>query len=509
MSSEHEVDWERKHIFDNTAGVAVNLLASQMHGNLTSPVTKWFGLRFRDEKLNTDVAAKEWLEDSEDRLWQAIQESNFDTMAPEMYLDIGSFGTSVVMMEDVNDLVWEGVTFNAIAMMDTQFESGPNGLPYRVYRMLRYTQLELEDTFDLPAVLKVKDREDSSVDTKIEVIFAVYKEPKNTRDAPILAPTLRPVQWRYVHKASGKILKKKGAQTARGGYYDFPAMTVRWQKTAGSRWGYSPAMQMISDIKQLNELVAQTTEAVAKAIDPPLKSTELGVVGDLENVPGGLTLVTSMDDIEPLYPATSFNPAYEERDRAQLAIRAGFYVDKLELKDSPQMTKYEVQVRYERMLRLLAPTLGRLKADFLMPVIEGLFGKLQRAGQLEEMPEVLDRVEMDIEFTGPLPRAMKGEVADGMELWLVGLTGQYEFNPEVLDIVDWDQYNRTMAEQRGVPAKVTKTADEVKVVRDERAERENEQREIEKVRAAGEAAEQAGKGAEAVQAAGGTPEAVQ
>ena len=52
-------------------------------------------------------------------------------------------------------------------------------------------------------------------------------------------------------------------------------------------------------------------EAWAKAIDPPMKATELAVVGDLDNVPGGLTLVTNMDDLQPLYPATSFNVGYD------------------------------------------------------------------------------------------------------------------------------------------------------------------------------------------------------
>lgn len=502
MNSEHEVDWDRKYIYDNTACVAVNLLASQLHGNLTSPVNKWFGLRFRDEELNTDVAAKEWLEDAEDKIWQTIQESNFDTAAPEAYLDSSGFGTSIIMMEDVNDLIWEGVTFNALQLMDAYFEAGPDGLPYRTYRELKYTKLELNDTFDLPSDLKPKDPDNTSVDEKISVIFCVYKEPKNNMDKPILAPTLRPVQWRYVHKNTGRFLKLKGHNTIAGGYYDFPGMTLRWQKTAGAKWGYSPAMIMLADIKMLNELVAMKSEATAKELDPPMKTTEQGVVGDLDNVPGGLTLVAQMDALDPLYPHSNFQAGFMEEERLQQSIRSGFFVDKLELKDSPAMTATEVQIRYERMLRLLAPTMGRMKADFLMPVVTGIFNKLYRYGQLDEAPESVADAELDVEFTGSLPRAIKGEVADGMERWLVGMSAQMEMNPEVLDIVDFDQYNRTMAEMRGVPAKVTKTQEEVDATREERAEQMKQVQELETAKLAGEAAEAGGKGAQAMKDAG-------
>lgn len=510
MSNEASVNWKRTGLYDNTAGISCNLLASQMHGNLTSPVTKWFGLTFRDPDTKDDHAAVEWLEDAESKVWQTLQESNFDTAAPEMYLDIGGFGTSIVTMEDIDDLTWKGVNFNTMPVMDTYFESDQDGMPFRIYRHLRYTLLELDDTFDLPKSMRPKNRENTSVDQTEDVIFVIYKEPENSEyQGKPMAPTLRPVQWRYVHKETGKILKKKGSKIAAGGYYDFPGMTIRWQKTAGSRWGYSPAMIMLADIRQLNTMQYMIDEAWAKAIDPPMMAEDTAVVGDLDNVPGGLTIVSTMDALKPLYPASAFNVGYEGIDRKQESIRAGFFVDKLELKDSPQMTAYEVQVRYERMLRLLAPTLGRLKTDFLMPVVQGIFNRLLRMGQLDDLPESMVDAELDIEFTGPLPRALKGEIADGMERWLLGMSQQLEINPESIDIVDFDQYNRTLAEQRGVPADSLKTQDEVIAVREERAEQMKAQQEIAQVQAAGEAAKAVGEGGQAVQAAGGQLQAVE
>ena len=504
MTSEGEVDWNRANIFDNTAGVGVDQLASQMHGNVTSSVTKWFRLRFRDEDMNTDQAAKEWLEDAEDKTYQAIQQSNFDTTAPEMYLDIAAFGTSLVTMEDKNDLKWDGVTFNALPLMDSYFEMGPDDIPYRVYRLLRYTQMELEDTFDLPRKLKERKKEDTSVDIKHEVIFCIYREPENATEVTdkLLAPDMRPTQWRYVDKRTGIELKLHGQKKAEGGYYDFPAMVVRWKKVAGSRWGYSPVMVLIAEIKQLNLLVEMTTEAAAKEIDPPLKTTDRGIVSDLDNVAGGLTVVSEMDELQPLLPHSNFTVAQMEYQRAHDQINAGLYVDRLDLPNARAMTATEVQIRYDRILRLLAVTMGRLKVDFLDPVVEGVFNKLLRAGQLDELPESLSQADLDIEYTGPLPRALKGEVADGMERWLMGVMQQVELNPDSLDIVDFDQFNRTMAEQRGTPAKCLNTDDEVKEVRAERQVQQQQMQEAQQVQMGGEAAKAAGEGAQALQAAG-------
>jgi len=502
QSNEQSQDWNRVDYYDVTAGISANLLASQMMSNVTSPVTKWFALQFRETDLKDNQPAMEWLEGAENKVWQTIQESNFDTSAPEVHLDSCSFGTSVMTMEDVNDLVWEGVTFNALPLMDSYFESGPDGLPYRVYRKLRYNYIELKDTFDLPDSLKQKDPEATDVSQKHDVVYCVYKEPANTNDGAILPGKLRPTQWRYVHYETGKLLKKRGMKTPEGGFYDFPGMTIRWQKVAAARWGFSPALQMLSNIKSLHTKQFMMEEAWAKAIDPPMKSTELGVIGDLENVPGGLTVTTDVNALMPLYPPTNFSVGYEGIERDQQAIRSGFFVDKLELPNQRQMTAYEVQVRYERMLRLLAPTLGRLKTDMLMPIVTGIFNRLLRMGQLDDMPEDINGAELDVEFTGPLPRAMKGEVVDGMERWLVGIMEQVEVNPESLDIVDFDDYNRIRGDYLGVPVTNTKSQEEVEKIRKQRAEQQAAQQETENIRQGGEALEQAGKGAQAAQQAG-------
>jgi hypothetical protein len=471
-----------------------------MHANLTSPATKWFGLRFRDDDLNEDQEAKEYLEECEKRVYLSLMDSDFNTEASEVYLDLVSYGTSVIMEEPADDLVWKGIDFTALPMMDTYFEMGPDQLPYRTYRRIRYTQLELETRFpNLPPEYTKMDAEDADVDRKHEVIFCVYyRDNDDIGEIPPSGPTppdKRPVGYKYV-------LKRSKFELEEGGYYEYPAFVVRWQKVAGSRWGYSPAHMCLSDIKMLNETVAQTSEARAKVIDPAYMTTERGVIGDLDLEPGGLTLVTDMNQLAPLQNASRFDQADAEIHRLQTYIRSSFFIDRLEMKESPAMTATEVNVRYERMLRLMAPILGRLQNDFLDPLIVRTFKILARMGQLPEQPESVIGQEMDIEYTGPLPRAQHAEVALGIETTMAAMLGGAEVWPEGLDLLDVDQAYRTIAETRGVPAKVLKSADEVEAKRRARADEEEQMKQMAMMQAGGEAAQSAGAGIESLRNVG-------
>ena len=506
-TSELEVEWRRRQIYDSTAPVACNLLASQMHGNLTSPAIKWFDLTFRDLSLRENKEAKEWLEVCADRIYQALTDSDFNVEAAEVYLDLTSYGTAIVTEEVEDEAVWKGLDFTALPVRECYFEPDSKGGILRLYRLLRYTKLQIIDKFgELPPHLAAANEEEGGdVDQKHDVIFCIYQRPdkKDADTTGLLAPDQRPWGYKYILHASAEKMGEGG------GYYEMPAYIIRWQKVSGARWGFSPAFVALSDILQLNEVVKQTSEARAKAIDPATLTTENGLISDLDLNPGGLTVVQNIDNVVPFESRARFDQADAEIDRLQQSIRATFYIDKLEMKDSPQMTATEVRVRYERMQKLLGPTLGRLQADFLDPLIKRTFAILQRAGQLPEQPESVSEAEMDIEYTGPLPRAQKAETAESIERWQAGIASMAQMYPEMLDIPDVDAIPRTLAELLGVPARVVRGVDEVEEIRAERQEKQAAAEAIAVSQAAGDATKAMGEGQQAMDAANGANGAAQ
>ena len=93
-------------IYDGTAVHSLELLASSLHGMLTSAAQRWFQLRFKEAMLNDSDEAKEWLEDAMDKMYVAISRSNFQTEIFENYHDLIAFGTSCLFIEeDKEDIV--------------------------------------------------------------------------------------------------------------------------------------------------------------------------------------------------------------------------------------------------------------------------------------------------------------------------------------------------------------------------------------------------------------------
>ena len=64
-------------IFDSSPLHAVELLAASLHGMLTNPSTPWFSLKFKNTDLPDEDVAKEWLEDSTEKMYEAFNRSNF------------------------------------------------------------------------------------------------------------------------------------------------------------------------------------------------------------------------------------------------------------------------------------------------------------------------------------------------------------------------------------------------------------------------------------------------
>mgnify|MGYP003651131531 CR=1 FL=1 len=160
------------------------------------------------------------------------------------------------------------------------------------------------------------------------------------------------------------------------------------------------------------------------------------------------------------------------------AIRQAYYSDQLQLQEGPQMTATEVQVRYELMQRLLGPTLGRFQSEFLNPLIERVFGIMNRAEAFLPTPEVLEGQLIDIDYVGPLARSQRMEEAVAVER-LYQLAMQIgQADPGIMDIINHDEAIRARAELLGVPKSILRGREEVDEIREQRAMQQQQQQEM-------------------------------
>lgn len=475
ISSEHAVTWrDNREIFDSTAIDAANTLAASIHGSLTSPAIRWFELAYRLEVLNEDRDSRAWLENGAHKCFTALQDSNFNLEANETYLDLVSYGTSMIVEEvEEENGVFQKLNFQSVPVEEMWFEQDHTGQPIRSYRRFMWTIDQIVSKFgeeSLPEAMlqKFKAGGDQAMDERYAVIMCIYprKDKKNADISKPLSAKERPFGLKYIlHKDSTELGEE-------GGYYENPAFIPRWRKTSKSMWGHGPAMIALPDILTINSLVELILKATEKVVDPPTMVTERGLLSDLNLEPAGLTVVRSMDSMQPYESKARFDVSQLQREALKQSIRSIFYVDQLELKESPAMTATEVQTRYELMQRLLGPTLGRLQSDYLDPLVQRTFNILYRAGQLGEPPSMVleSSGELDIIYTGPLVRAQRADIAQGVSRWVASIAELGQVEPDVLDIPDWDAISKELGALEGVPAKLMRSDAEIKKRRVKRQE---------------------------------------
>lgn len=460
---EESINWRRRELFDSTAINACQTLASNIHGNLTTPSARWFTLRFRGSSLNDNHEAMQWLEKCQEMVWYALQESNFNLEVNENYLDLCSYGTAILLHEVDDDGTFK---FRAAMAREIYFEEDFSGMPVGIYRMKKYTALQVYEKFEAtcPENIKTEALGADTANNPYEVLHVIRLRPENM-DADVnqvLAPEARPYEERYVLIRDGHELTLEPS-----GYYEMPAYVMRWGRAAGSKFGYSPAINVLADILTLNQLVELILKSAEKALDPPTLTQQRGIIGDLDIKPAGVTVVRDINGIKPYISGAQFDVSQLQREHLVRTIRQAFYVDQLELKESPAMTATEVNVRYELMQRLLGPALARLQNDFMDPLIKRSFYSLARLGMLPEMPPQVAELqaELEIEYLGPLARSQKLNDVMAGERLMASLGQIAAVAPEVLDTIDWDKWVRITADRLGVPAELLRTEDAVEEIR--------------------------------------------
>jgi hypothetical protein len=494
QTSEHEQNWRKREIYDSTAINASQTLAASIHGSITSPAFRWFDLQFRVDQLNQTQEAKEWLDDTADRIYNALQESNFNLEVGECYTDLVNYGTSVVLEEFTGDeLTGENIelTFSAVPIKEAYFEEDHKGGISTFYRRLMWTPSQIISKFGEDKVPeKINALEASGKTDRLEVVYCIWKRKGIDEVDGIVAPEKRPYAYRYILKEGGETLGEEG------GYYEMPAYAPRWRKTSESKWGNSPAMNALNDILTLNQLVELILRSAEKAIDPSWVTTMNNIFSDLDLEPAGLTIARDPSKLSPLESAGRFDVGQLVKSDLVQSIQKAFYMDQLQLKDSPAMTATETMARMELMQRTLGPTLGRLQSDLLDPLISRTLNILFRSGQLKELPESLKQNggDIDVSYVGSLSRSQKMDGIANVERYLGLLGGIAQFKPEVLDLFNQDKAARDLGNDLNVPAAYLNSDEDVQTLRQQRAAQQQAQFEAENMKMGGEAMQAVGKG---------------
>lgn len=471
-------------IYDTTAPLANENLASGLHGFLTSPSQRWFSLSTFDDEINEEYEVKQWLNKTTNILYDKvfnIPDSNFNSQAHELYLDLGSFGTAVMMVQDNPG---SGISFRTFHLADCYIQENDSGFVDTLYRRYKRTGRQLMERFGDAVPEKIIKISQKDPYREFEVIHAV--EPSESYGEPIKKPTQKAFKSCYVLLEEKTLLEE-------GGFDEFPYMVPRWSKVAGEIYGRSPSMTSLPDIKMVNAMMKTIIKAAQKITDPPLLVPDDGFILPVRTVPGGLNFYRSgtQDRIEPLETRGRPDIGFDLLNNRREHIKAAFHVDWMQMPDqkgSPNMTATEVVARQEEKMRLMGPMIGRLQVEFLGPLIDRVFRIMLRKKQIPEAPGILEGQEMKILYTSPLARAQKSGQLMTITRLFESMVPLFQAKPDLLDNMNTDETFRYFHHLLDAPAKILNTKEKVEEERQQRQEQQEQMMQAEQAKMESESA---------------------
>ena len=471
-------------IYDTTAPLANENLASGLHGFLTSPSQRWFSLSTFDDEINEEYEVKQWLNKTTNILYDKvfnIPDSNFNSQAHELYLDLGSFGTAVMMVQDNPG---SGISFRTFHLADCYIQENDSGFVDTLYRRYKRTGRQLMERFGDAVPEKIIKISQKDPYREFEVIHAV--EPSESYGEPIKKPTQKAFKSCYILLEEKTLLEE-------GGFDEFPYMVPRWSKVAGEIYGRSPSMTSLPDIKMVNAMMKTIIKAAQKITDPPLLVPDDGFILPVRTVPGGLNFYRSgtQDRIEPLETKGRPDIGFDLLNNRREHIRAAFHVDWMQMPDqkgSPNMTATEVVARQEEKMRLMGPMIGRLQVEFLGPLIDRVFRIMLRKKQIPEAPGILEGQEMKILYTSPLARAQKSGQLMTITRLFESMVPLFQAKPDLLDNMNTDETFRYFHHLLDAPAKILNTKEKVEEERQQRQEQQEQMMQAEQAKMESESA---------------------
>lgn len=456
-------------IYDSTAMQANITLAAGLHSYLTNPNSKWFSLRIQDEEAMNNPEVKDWLHDTEERMYNLLNSSNFNQQIHELYLDLGCFGVACMYEEEDEE---NGVRFYARDIAEIFLCENEKEKIDTVYRKFKMTARQAFDKWGEAAGEVVANfMEKKEFDKTVEFIHCVT--PRYQRDVRKDDAQNMPFESTYIEVSKKHLINQSG-------YREFPYFTPRFNKNSGEVWGSSPAMVLYSDIKMLNEMVKVLIRSAQKQVDPPLVLPHDGYLLPIKYGPAALNFRikgTADDKIEPLVTGANISIGLEIISNWQAIVKKGYFVDLFLLLADParkDMTATEVMQRVEEKMLILAPVLGRLMNEFLDPLINRTFNILWRTGKLLPPPEVIQNMPYQIEYISPLARAQKLDQMKSINSFIALVSQIAVAKPDVIDNVNEDEIVNDIQDLYGVNPKYVRPADEVKAIREQRAQQQQQ-----------------------------------
>lgn len=407
------------------------------------PNTPWFNITTGRDEIDQDDAVAAWIDRAESTLRRAIydRKAQFDRATKQGDHDFATFGNAVMTVEEHPSGV--GLLFRAWHLRDTAWAENEIGEIDTVARRVKLSARSLVQKFRDNVAPAVKTAMQKSPYTMFDCYAIVvptelweYRAPegKETPTQRRARQTQFPWMTIYLDRSNNHILKEQPIKRN-------PYVIPRWQLTSQSVYAYSPATICgLPDARLLQRMTLSMLEASEKAVDPPLLARGEALRGGVQLFAGGLTYVDpEYDDrmgraVDPLFETQTFEPAKDFYERQMMLMRDMFYVSKLNMPDTREMTAYETSVRVKEWVREVLPLFGPVQYDYngkLLDLSLQICLDHDTFGPKEDIPQQLQNRDVDFSYVNPLQAALDEMKANTLQTGMALVQGMMAVDPAI------------------------------------------------------------------------------
>ncbi len=462
-------------IINETGILAKRTLAAGMLNGMSPPTRPWFKIIAADPAVNELKAVRVWCEDTEQRLRTVFLKSNFYQTMLGLYGEQGLYGTSAFFIEEDPQTV---IRCRPLPVGEYYLGCDDTLRVDLCIRVVSMTIRQIVERFGYDncssAVQVQYDSPAGGVkETRLPVVHALtngsYFDPKSYTP---------PMAWVSTWYEMGSFNEKTGI-LRRSGFNECPLVAGRWRVIGEDTYGRSPAMDCLGSTMSLQAWEMRLAEAAERQFNPPMVASSEVDPRKITTLPGE-TIFADTRDVRGAYgPAYTFQFNLEHGqsmlNRIEQRINDAMYRSIFQMfsdSDRREITAAEIAAKQQEKLQLLGPVVERNTEEVLAPSVVRTLGILNRRGMLATMPDELKRSPLKLEFSSILAQAQRiGEVT-GLAQFIGFIGGQVAVDPTVLDPIDMDQVVRTAAILGDIPAKILRSPEEVKAIRQNRAQQQ-------------------------------------
>lgn len=449
--------------FDDTATLALERGSAAIEGILVPRSQKWHGIGLPDD-LQDDQEAQEWADKLANFLFRKRYEpeANFASQAHEYILSLLAFGTAVMFVEDN---VGKGVRYKTSHLGEHFIMENEAGVVDTNYRKYKMTAKQALERFGDLAPEKVRQCYDKDPSKEMDFLHVVRPDYDDDSEFPFVSY--------HVSIEDNELIDV-------GGFKTFPYIVSRWLKAPNEVYGRSPAMNVLAEIKMLNQMRRTDIKARHNAVDPPILAADQSTIRRLSMKAGAINFgaidMNGRPLVQPYNTGHSIPASQDSLNESRKVINDAFFVTLFQiLVDGPAMTATEVLQRAQEKGTLLSPNAGRQMSEWLARMVEREVSIYEEYGIFEDgqflaVPDSLkDRgANFDIKFTNPISTMQRTEEALNTERTIQSLLPFADLG--VLDRIDFDAYGDIMLEANGAPAKLFKSEEQMQQEQEAKAQ---------------------------------------